>query len=77
MVTVMAEAGGEMETSAAITVMVTNANDVPMFDEGATASRSIAENTDAGMDIGNPVSASDQDGDMLTYDPGRYGRRVL
>ena len=65
-VTVKAMAGGEEDTMA-VTVMVTNANDAPMFDEGATATRSIAENTDAGMDIGTPVTASDQDGDMLTY----------
>ena len=32
-----------------------------MFDEGATATRGIDENTAAGMNIGNPVMATDPD----------------
>ena len=67
-VTVKAAAGGEMDM-AAVSVMVTDANDAPMFAH-ATGTRSIAENTDSGMDIGNPVTATDEDGDTLTYTLG-------
>ena len=65
MITVKAEAGGEM-AMADVTVMVTDANDAPMFAD-ATADRDIAENTAAGMNIGGPVTAMDEDGDTLTY----------
>ena len=53
-----------------VTIDVTNLNEVPEFDEGATAARSAAENTMAETAIGTPVSASDEDGnpaDTLTY----------
>ena len=53
-----------------VTIDVTNLNEVPEFDEGATAARSAAENTKAETAIGTPVSASDEDGnpaDTLTY----------
>ena len=43
------------------------ANRAPSFDEGASASRSVAENTPAGTDIGLPLAATDPDGDSLTY----------
>ena len=65
MVTVMAEAGGEM-AEMAVTVTVTDANDEPMFAQ-ATATLSIDENTAARMNIGGPVMATDEDGDRLTY----------
>ena len=42
-------------------------NQVPTFSEGASATRSFAENTGAGQNIGNPVSARDSDGGTLTY----------
>ena len=46
------------------------ANNAPAFD-AATAERSVAENTAAGMDIGAPVAATDADaGDTLTYTLG-------
>ena len=41
-------------------------NDQPAFSTD-TATRSVAENTGAGEDIGAPVEASDDDGDSLTY----------
>ena len=52
--------------SIAVTIRVTDANDAPKF-SGDSAARSIAENTAAGIDIGNAVSATDEDGDALTY----------
>ena len=42
-------------------------NQVPTFTEGASATRSFAENTAAGQNIGNPVSAADSDGGTLSY----------
>ena len=39
----------------------------PTFDEGTSASRSINENSEAGTRIGAVVSATDPEGDSLTY----------
>ena len=41
-------------------------NAAPMF-SAETTTRSVPENTEAGMDIGRPVAATDADGDTLTY----------
>ena len=50
------------------TVTVTRApNTPPAFDEGATTTRGVDENTAAGQDIGDPVAATDDDNDTLTY----------
>lgn len=46
---------------------VQDGNLAPSFDEGASASRSIRENTAAGTKVGAPVSATDSDQDTLTY----------
>ncbi len=44
------------------------ANRPPVFGSNAAATESIAENTPAGRNVGNPVTATDQDtGDTLTY----------
>ena len=45
----------------------TTANQAPVFSEGSRATRSVAENTPSGGDIGGPVSATDGDGGTLTY----------
>ncbi|RKU08124.1 hypothetical protein C6503_23360 [Candidatus Poribacteria bacterium] len=43
-------------------------NNLPVFSDGASTTRSIAENTGADIAIGNPISATDADsGDTLTY----------
>ena len=42
-------------------------NDTPAFDDGAGDDRSVAENTASDTDIGSPVTATDADGDTLTY----------
>ncbi len=45
-----------------------NTNNAPTFDDGASTIRFIDENTASGQNIGDPVSASDDDtGDTLTY----------
>ena len=45
-------------------------NKAPVFTDGASASRSVSENTAAGVDIGAPVTATDADRDTLTYTVG-------
>ena len=46
-------------------------NSAPAFTEGATTTRAIEENTEAGSDIGSPVAARDANsGDTLTYTLG-------
>ena len=45
-------------------------NTAPTFDDGTATTRTVAENTAAGQDIGNPVTATDTDtnpDDGLTY----------
>ena len=53
-----------------VTVNVTKRNNSPVFSDGASATRSVAENTAADQNIGAPVSASDADSDTLTYTLG-------
>ena len=78
MVTVMAEDSFGESASIRVTITVTDmdeapeimrapdANVAPEF-ASATTSRTVAENTVAGEDIGNPVAANDANGDALTY----------
>ena len=42
-------------------------NNAPTFADGASTTREVAENTPAGQNIGSPVSATDPNGDTLTY----------
>ena len=54
--------------SITVTISITDANDAPVFADGATATRSVAENTASGENIGDPITATDDDtGDTLTY----------
>ena len=50
-----------------VSISVTDVNEAPVFDEGASAARSVAEHTIAGKDIGLPLAVTDPDGDSLTY----------
>ena len=45
----------------------TSGNSPPEFDSSVTGDRNVDENTPAGMDIGEPVTATDVDNDPLTY----------
>ncbi len=45
----------------------TSANQRPVFDEGGSATRSLAENTPPDRDIGSPISATDPEGGAVTY----------
>ena len=65
--------GGSDSISATINVTDVNetpANNAPEFTEGTSVTRSVAENTTSGANIGTAVSATDTDGDMLTYSLG-------
>ena len=46
----------------------TVANRAPTFNEGTRTTRSFAENTTGTHDIGNPITARDNDGGTLSYD---------
>ena len=59
--------GGTASIGVAINVTDINENNAPVFVEGNATERSIPENTPAGRNIGSPVSATDQDEDVLTY----------
>ena len=51
-----------------VAITVTDANEAPEFPSTENGSRSIAENTPAGQNIGAPVAATDPDADAtLTY----------
>ncbi len=45
-------------------------NNAPVFTEGSTTTRTVAENTGSGVNIGDPVSATDEDKDTLDYSLG-------
>ena len=63
------EAGGSdttVDDSITVTITVTDVNDPPAFSD-VTANRSFAENTAANTNIGDPVTATDDDSDTLTY----------
>ena len=69
LVEIRASDGPNTDTQA-VAVTVTNVNEPPAF-AAETAASTIAENTEAGQNIGTPVSATDPDaGETLTYSLG-------
>ncbi len=68
------DAGGDADTAAddtvTVTITVSNEEEAPEFPDGEPGARSVAENTEAGENIGGPVAAVDDDGDSLTYSLG-------
>ena len=52
-------------------------NRAPVFRDGATAARSVAEDAVAGASVGSPVTASDSDGDRITYSLGGDDARLF
>ena len=60
--------GGRDSLTVTINVTDVNENTAPVFTDGTTATRTIAENTAANINIGSPIAATDTDtGDTLTY----------
>ena len=64
-VTVTVEVTGEDE--APVIMRAPDANVAPEFPDTEDGARSVAEDTVAGENIGNPVAANDANGDALTY----------
>ena len=55
-----------------------NENRAPVFNEGTRATRTVAENTAAGTNIGAPFTATDpDDGDTVTYSLHRKDRNAF
>ncbi len=69
--TIEARVNGQPSTLASITApgvaLTVAANTAPSFGEGATADRSVEEDTGEGGNVGDPVTATDNDNDSLTY----------
>ena len=57
------DADEEADNSIPITITVTDTSDRPAFASDETGERSVAENTPAGEDIGDPFTATDADTD--------------
>ena len=68
-VTISVSDGNGGSASIAVTINVTDVNEnrAPVFTDGATATRTIAENTASGQNIGTAIAATDADNDTLTY----------
>ena len=52
------------------TAVATTTNTAPVFTDGTSTTRSVAENTATGVNIGNAIAATDADNDTLTYTLG-------
>ena len=63
---------GSLTDSISVTINITDVdeNRAPEFSDGTSATRSVAENTGAGENIGAPVAATDADNNTLTYTLG-------
>ena len=63
---------GSLTDNIDVAIDVTNVNEAaPVFTDGTTATRSVAENTASNTNIGDPVAATDADtGDVLVYTLG-------
>ena len=68
-VTVIAADGAGLWAGLDVTITVTDVQEAPAF-SAASITRQVAENTAAGANIGDPVAATDSDGDSLTYSLG-------
>ena len=62
--------GGSDSISVRINVTDVQENRAPVFTDGSTTTRSVAENTGASINIGRAISATDADNDTLTYSLG-------
>ena len=68
------DSGGNPDTATDdtidVTITVTDANEMPEFPSTETGTRNVAENTASGENVGDPVAATDPDGDSLHYTLG-------
>ena len=58
---------GSITNIIVVTINVSNVNEVPVFTEGNSTTRTVAEKTLEGVEIGTAIGATDPDGDTLTY----------
>ena len=61
------EGAGKNATSATASAVVNASNEPPAFVEGLTANRSVEEGAPVGTPLGAAVTATDPDGDALTF----------
>jgi hypothetical protein len=74
-VTITVSDGNGGSATITVTINITDVDEIPdntapVFTEGSSATRSVAENTGSGVDIGSAVSATDDDGDTLAWTLG-------
>ncbi len=62
--------GGEDSIKVTINVTDIDENRAPVFTEGDSTTREVAENTSPGQNIGEPIAATDSDKDILIYTLG-------
>ncbi len=56
------------DDSIGVIITVNDVNEPPVFDTGAPTDLNVVENTEAGVDFGDPVTATDpDDGDVVSY----------
>ena len=58
---------GDAASDITVTINVTDVNEAPVFDDGATTIIEIAENSSTGTNVGQPFTAIDPEGDTFTY----------
>ena len=58
---------GSLSDAVDVTITVTDANEAPEFPPTEDGARTVPENTEAGEDIGDAFTATDDDSAMLTY----------
>ena len=56
------------DDSIGVTITVDNVNEAPVFADDAPTALNVIENTAAGVDIGDPVTATDPEGKTVTYE---------
>ena len=67
-----------IDSTVSVTINVTDVNEPPEFDETGPATRTVAENTGAGENIGSAFTATDPDfGATLTYTLDQTGAAVF
>ncbi len=59
--------GGSATVTVTVTISVVDDNVASEFEDGQSATRSIAENSASGTAAGDPVEATDLNDDTLTY----------
>ena len=58
---------GSLTDIIVVTINVSNVNEAPVFTEGDSTTRTVAEKTLEGVEIGTAIGATDPDDDTLTY----------